>query len=132
MPAGYSNTPLYKKLGLKKGLRIRLVHAPAHYADLLGEPIEVVAPTANEVDFIHLFTNSLSELKRLLPALKDTLAKTGVLWVSWYKKSSGKQTDLTETLVRETGLGAGLVDVKVCAVDEDWSGLKFMYRLKDR
>jgi hypothetical protein len=132
MPAGYSNTPLYKKLGLKNGLRIWLVHAPAHYADLLGEKIDVVSDAAKEVDFIHLFTNSVSELESLLPALKDTLVKTGTLWVSWYKKSSGKQTDLTETLVRETGLGAGLVDVKVCAVDEDWSGLKFMFRVKDR
>ena len=92
----------------------------------------MISDAAKEVDFIHLFTNSVSELERLLPALKDKLVRTGTLWVSWYKKSSGKQTDLTETLVREAGLGAGLVDVKVCAVDEDWSGLKFVFRLKDR
>lgn len=131
MPAGYSSTPLPQKLGLKEGFRIRLVHPPAHYATLVGK-VQQAPEGAKELDFIHLFTNSRAELESLLPVCKGALAKTGMLWISWYKKSAGKPTELSETLVRDSGLGVGLVDVKVCAVDEDWSGLKFVFRLKDR
>jgi hypothetical protein len=127
MPAGYSNTPLLKKLGLKPGFRVRLIHPPASYTEVIG-PVTPGEP----FDFIHLFTNSRTELESLVPECKRGLAKNGMFWISWYKKSAGKPTELTETLVRETGLGAGLVDVKICAVDEDWSGLKFVFRLKDR
>jgi hypothetical protein len=83
-------------------------------------------------DFIHLFAKSVKELERFLPECKEALKKDGMLWISWYKKSSGKNTDLTESGVRDAGLAIGLVDVKICAVNEDWSGLKFVYRLKDR
>ena len=131
MPAGYSNTPLPRKLGLKEGFRVRLVHPPAHYTKLVGD-VPLAPEGTTELDFIHLFTNSRAELEQLLPLCKQSLAKTGMLWISWYKKSAGKPTELTETMIREAGLGIGLVDVKVCAVDDDWSGLKFMFRLKDR
>ncbi|TDW96306.1 DUF3052 family protein [Dinghuibacter silviterrae] len=129
MPAGYSNTPLLKKLGLKEGFQVRLFHPPAFYKALMPQE----APRdAIELDFIHLFTNARTELEELLPVCKKALAMNGMLWISWYKKAAGKPTELNETLVREAGLGIGLVDVKVCAVDEDWSGLKFVFRLKDR
>jgi hypothetical protein len=129
MPAGYANTPLLKKLGLKDGFRIRLFHPPGFYKALM--PAEA-PPDATGLDFIHLFTNKAAELEALLPVCKRALAMNGMLWISWYKKAAGKPTELTETLVREAGLGIGLVDVKVCAVDEEWSGLKFVCRLKDR
>lgn len=136
MVAGYSSNPLNKKLGLKEGMSVRLVEAPAHYADLVGRDFYktlVIQNTAtNELDLIHLFTNKRVELETMLPRLMEQIKKTGTIWVSWYKKSAGKQTELTENIIRDIALGIGLVDVKVCAVDEDWSGLKLVYRLKDR
>ena len=84
------------------------------------------------LDFIQLFTNSLEEYYRELPLLKKQLKKDGILWVSWYKKASGKKSELTDNIIRNYGLETGLVDVKVCSVDEDWSGLKLVFRLKDR
>lgn len=133
MTAGYSNTPLYKKLGIKEGFAVKLIGAPGHYAELIGEMgRKIVYSDGVGVDMIHLFTNSANELERLLPVIKETIRKDGMIWVSWYKKSSGKSTEVTEAMVRDTALAVGLVDVKVCAVDEDWSGLKLVFRLKDR
>lgn len=135
MSAGYSKTPLIDKLGIKPGLRVRLVNEPANYFDLTGrmpDDVEVLRSTRGTIDFAHLFVTSLRELQAQLPKLMSKLAKNGTLWVSWPKGGSSIETDLKEGIVRETGLAAGLVDVKICAVDEDWSGLKFVYRLKDR
>jgi hypothetical protein len=134
--AGYSGTPLLKKLGLKAGMRTCFVEAPPHYADLLGQlPEGVVLLDApdSDMDFIHRFTLTQSDLEAQFAGLKRRLSLTGMLWVSWPKKASSSiETDLSSEIVRNTGLAGGLVDVKVCAVDADWSGLKFVYRLKDR
>lgn len=135
MPAGYSGTPLVKKLGLKTGQRAIAVNAPPHYGKLLGTlPAGFAFETraAGTFDFMHVFASTQNDLKRRLPMLKKKLAYNGLLWVSWPKKTSALSQDLSENDVREIGLAAGLVDVKVCAVDDDWSGLKFVYRLQDR
>jgi hypothetical protein len=115
---------LAKKLGLKEGQSVKLIQPPTDYP--------VKGGGNPPYDFIHLFAKSVAALEHFLPECKKDLKKDGILWVSWYKKSSGKNTDLTESGVRDAGLAIGLVDVKICAVDEDWSGLKFVYRLKDR
>jgi len=133
--AGYSGTPLAKKLGFKAGFRVRFVGAPADYPKILGRlPADVTVATATRgtFDLVHLFTKSAADLERQLPRLKAALAKDGMLWISWPKKTAGVATDLTGDVVRRLGLGSGLVDIKVCAVDETWSGLKFVYRRKDR
>ena len=133
--AGYSPNPLFKKLGLKEGQAMRAVNAPAHYNSLIGEmpgTIEIRDDAAADLDFIHLFTNSRKELREALPKLMREIKKNGTIWVSWYKKSAKKQTELTEDVIREAALAVGLVDVKVCAIDDEWSGLKLVYRLKDR
>jgi len=131
--SGYSKTPLAKKLGIKAGYSIRLVNQPDYYLTLFDELPDVHEAAAGEqVDFIHFFTKSMSELEKRLSDLKSDLKSTGILWVSWPKKAAKVDTDLDGNIVRKLGLESGLVDVKVCAVDEVWSGLKFMYRLKDR
>ena len=135
MPAGYSGTPLVKKLGLKPAQRVLFVAAPDGYDALLGslpDDVRVMRAARGELDFIHLFSKRQSDLLRRLPTLVRALAKDGTLWISWPKRASGVATDLSGDVVRGAGLQAGLVDVKVCAVDETWSGLKFMYRLRDR
>ncbi|MCW5878320.1 MAG: hypothetical protein KIS80_05580 [Anaerolineales bacterium] len=126
-----------QKLGLRSGQRACALHAPGHYTQLLGElPVGVVwqlqLDEAKALDFIHYFALEAAQLVEDFPALKDALAYDGILWVSWPKKAAKVETDLNENIVRELGLGAGLVDVKVAAVDETWSGLKFVYRLADR
>lgn len=133
--AGYSGTPLLKKLGLKAGMRACIVDAPSHYADLLGllpEGIIMLETPAGDMDFIHCFARTQGDLETQLDDLKKHLAPAGMLWISWPKKTSSIETDLSSNRVRRTGLAGGLVDVKVCAVDADWSALKFVYRLKDR
>ena len=134
MSAGYSSTPLVKKLGIKPGFKVLTSNAPEHYGNLLGplpEGAEYVDEGEN-LDFIHLFALEKQELEINFHHLMKKLAKNGSLWVSWPKKASKVKTELSDAIVRETGLKAGLVDVKVCAVDQVWSGLKFMYRVKDR
>ncbi len=131
---GYSGTPLPKKLGIKAGFRVRLTNAPAEVrAELRTELAEcdLVKP-GGALDFAMFFTKSRAELTREFPRIPKELAPAGMLWVSWPKKSSGVATDLDENIVRETGLNARLVDVKVCAVTEVWSGLKFVRRVSDR
>ena len=129
-PAGYSGRSLASKLGIKPGMRAALVKPPDGYP--LPDGVDLVDLPAEALDFIHLFTSSCSELEKVFPSLKVSLAPAGMLWVSWYKKSAKIPTDLDENIIREIGLAGGLVDVKVAAVDEQWSGLKFVYRLKDR
>ncbi len=135
MPAGYSKTPLVKKLGIKLGFKIHFAHPPDNLQSLLGELPEkttTIVELNGPVDYIHLFTKSKDELQTQFPILKAALAQNGLLWISWPKKASKVTTDLNENIVRDIGLRNGLVDVKVCAVDEIWSGLKFVYRLQDR
>ena len=136
MIAGYSKTPLVRKLGIKPGNAILPIRAPSHYFELLGElppGVTTVDLEAEElVPFIHLFAKDRKDLKTYFPIAKQKLQKDGMLWVSWIKKSSKKETDISESDVRKLGLEIGLVDIKICAVDKDWSGLKFMYRKEDR
>lgn len=132
--AGYSGTPLIKKLGIKPGFNIALPNAPPGYAGELELPagVTINSRSGQLLDFAQLFVKSEKELRAKFPVYAKRLKAAGMLWVSWPKKSSGVSTDLTENLVREIGLAMGLVDVKICAVSEVWSGLKFVYRLKDR
>jgi hypothetical protein len=133
--AGYSGTPLAKKLGIREGFVIRLINAPAYYFDLFTDlPQQISIQTGNktEKDFIHFFTKDENEYTRLLPALKNEIKPHGMIWVSWPKKTSKVVTDVTEDLVRNYALKTGLVDIKVCAVDETWSGLKLVIPVKDR
>jgi hypothetical protein len=131
---GYSGTPLPKKLGIKPGFRVRLVNAPAEVREEVGEALAGCTEVkhAGELDFVMLFGKSAGELRKQFSALAKMLAAAGMLWVCWPKKSSGVATDVDGNVVRKIGLDAGLVDVKVCAVTEVWSGLKFVRRVKDR
>lgn len=132
--SGYSGTPLHKKLGIKAGHRVWFSGAPDGYEEELRKAgnYQQSKQLARDLDFVHLFTDGRSVLVKQMPRLRDSLKPNGTLWISWPKKSSGVRTDLDENIVRDIGLRAGLVDVKVCAVDETWSGLKFVFRLKDR
>ena len=135
MSAGYSGTPLVKKLGIKPGFKIAVLNAPGNYGQLIGkmpEKVTVADDLRSPLDFIHFFTRQSAELANEFPALKQALVSNGMLWISWPKKSSKIATDLHESVIRDIGLRNKLVDVKVCAVDEDWSGLKFVYRVEDR
>jgi hypothetical protein len=126
---------LARKLGIKPGMKVFFNELPsAVLAELKPALTEAKLSRRLEpsLDFIHGFVRSKSELKKRLPIWKRHLAKSGCLWISWPKKSSGLETDLTEIAVREAGLSAALVDIKVCAVDEVWSGLTFVYRKSDR
>ncbi len=127
--AGYSGTPLITKLGIKTGQRAVFLNAPADFDELLGklpEGLQLLGSVIAPIDFAISFLRSRSGLDRTFAAVKKALSPAGILWVSWPKKSSGVATDLSEQLVREAGIRAGLVDIKVCAVDETWSGLKFV------
>jgi len=134
--AGYSQTPLARKLGIKEGFHVKLVNEPIYYLSLFADfPAKIKYPrktVAHSIDFIHLFCKNFVDLEKHAPLLMKQLKKDGLLWVSWPKGSSSIQTDLKREPVRDYMLQLGLVDVKVCAVDNDWSGLKFVYRLKDR
>jgi len=134
---GYSGTPLVKKLGIKAGQGVAIVNAPKNFLaqelQPLPQNVTVVPATARgQFVFIMLFVSSAKALQKELPKLKKKLRRDGILWVSWPKKSSGVETDLSFDVVQQLGLKTGLVDVKICAVNEIWSGLKFVYRLKDR
>ncbi|WP_190808695.1 DUF3052 domain-containing protein [Flagellimonas sp. S3867] len=136
MPAGYSGTPLAKKLGIKEGCTMLLHNPPKQYFNLFSDfPSNVIIldkPEGEALDFIHVFTTTIQELKEITNQYKPFLKKNGLLWVSWPKGSSNIPTDLKRDPIREYLLSIGLVDVKVAAIDKDWSGLKFVYRLKDR
>lgn len=132
---GYSGTPLPKKLGIKDGFYVCLIDAPSDVRAELKPALancRAVSDGKVFVDFAMLFSKSGSHLKKEFSRVAKHLAPAGMLWVSWPKKSSGVATDLDENVVRDIGLAAGLVDVKVCAVTDVWSGLKFVRRLRDR
>lgn len=135
--AGYSGTPLVKKLGLKPGQRACILGAPPGYLELLGElPAQVTLTTRlgkpQSLDLVHFFVLQTGQLQAKFAGLKAVIRFDGSLWISWPKKASGVKSDLDENRIREIGLHNGLVDVKVIAVDETWSALKFVYRLADR
>jgi hypothetical protein len=130
-PAGYSGKPLVEKLGIKPGLTVYVGQGPPHVDELLdGATYTTRLP--RQADVILTFHEARRTLERRLPTLTDHLVGNGMIWVCWPKKASGVPTDLTEDVVRELALAGGLVDVKVCAVDDTWSGLKLVRRLKDR
>ena len=133
--AGYSGTPLVRKLGIKPDEQIIAIDAPKNYASLIaGLPkgARIASKVNAGAHFVHLFTTKRAELVRNLTRLRKSLDDTGTLWISWPKKSSGVPTDLTEDVIRAEALPLGFVDVKVCAVDETWSGLKLMVRRTNR
>jgi len=133
--AGYSGTPLPKKLGVKPNQRIALVNAPNDFAKVLGrlpENAAIVKRLDAPLDLILLFVDREQLLAKQFPILANKLQSNGMIWVAWPKKSSGVATDLVFEKVQRIGLDCGLVDVKICAVDDVWSGLKFVIRLKDR
>lgn len=132
---GYSGTPLAKKLGLKQGFTIKLVNEPGYYFDLftdLPEDINIQSDPEMKKDFIHFFAKDIATLEKDLVSLKKEIKQNGIIWVSWSKKSSKITTGLTGNDVRNMALKTGLVDIKVCAVDDTWSGLKLVIPVKDR
>ena len=130
--AGYSGTPLVKKLGIKSGFNLVFVGAPNGFSKGLDLPTDIEIDSRSRLDFALLFVKSEKELRVAFSQYAARLKPAGMLWVAWPKKSSGVATDLSFNNVQAIGLAAGLVDTKICAVDEIWSGLKFVFRLKDR
>jgi hypothetical protein len=133
--AGYSGKPLVEKLGLKAGYKFLILNSPPRYKKTLGQiPLNAVWKRSLDapLDFVQFFTKKKADLESKFVAVVKTITPDGMIWISWPKGTSGVKTDLNETVVREIGLKNGMVDVKVCAVDEVWSGLKFVFRLKDR
>ena len=133
--AGYSGTSLISKLGLKSGFQLLAVNAPNGYFKWLGklpDGSKWLSTPQGPLDFIHFFAHDRKEYENQLPKLKKALAQDGMIWVSWPKAASKMPTDVTEKVVRDTALKCGLVDIKVCAVNETWSGLKLVIPVKDR
>ncbi len=133
--AGYSGKPLAQKLGIKPGQLVVALGTPGDYARLLSPLPAGVSFTQKikpDTTFIHLFVSERKVMEKQLKRLRKLIADTGVLWISWPKKSSGAATDVTENIIRDVALPLGFVDVKVCAVDETWSGLKLMIRRENR
>lgn len=131
--SGYSGTPLAKKLGIKEGYKISLYHQPEYYFNLFTDfPENVKVINKTKVDLIHYFAKEEKQLQKDITKLKDQIEQNGMIWISWPKKSSKVETDITEDVVRNIALKNGLVDIKVCAVDETWSGLKLVIPVKDR
>ena len=133
--AGYSTKSVVQKLGVKPGFRIFADGAPADYRDIVGalpDGATIVARLSAPLDMVHLFTTQASGLAAKLSRYRDAVAPAGMVWVSWPKKSSGVATDLSDVVVRDLALPLGLVDIKVCAIDEVWSGLKFVIPVAKR
>jgi hypothetical protein len=131
MSAGYSGTPLAAKLGIKTGTRVHLIGAPREYRALLDplpSAVQLSSRLSATIDVIHLFASRRAELTAKLPVIQKTMRPDAAIWVSWPKKASGVATDITEDVIRAVALPMGLVDVKVCAVDKIWSGLKLVIR----
>ena len=128
--AGYSGTPQARKLGIKPGLRVGLHAAPEGWA--LTDPPDVEPAGAGPADVLIAFVRRADELSGILPRLGERIRPSGALWIAWPRKAAGHVSDLTDTVVREAVLPLGLVDVKVAAIDEDWSGLKIVWRLENR
>ena len=135
MTTGYSGTPLAKKLGIKDGFVVLTVNAPDDYDELVaplpGDVIVSDSPTG-DINIVHLFTNSRDELFSKLAECTRLIKQDGSIWVSWYKKAAKLPTEITEDTVREAAFPLGLVDIKVCAVDEKWSALKLVIRKENR
>ena len=132
---GYSLTPLVRKLGFKEDMSVCLINAPEEYLKItedLPPGCDVRFSLRPESDLVHIFVRDIEDLHIQINEAKESISKKGALWVSWPKKSSAHYKDLDGNTVREIGLGAGLVDVKVCAIDDTWSALRFVYRVKDR
>ncbi len=133
--AGYSQTPLAKKLGIKEGFVIRTINAPEYYRALFSDlpgGLQFIDAAACTKNLIHFFTTSKAELQTLLPQFKSEIQQNGIIWVSWPKKTSRVPSEVTEQDVRDYALAIGLVDIKVCAVDDTWSALKLVIPVKDR
>jgi hypothetical protein len=133
--AGYSGTPLPKKLGIRPGARLGLIGAPDGFSATLGElpdGVRVLRTARGSLDVVVAFFVDRLALEKRFDSLARALDPAGGLWIAWPKRASGVTTDLNENVVREVGLAGGLVDNKVCAVDEVWSGLRFVYRVRDR
>ena len=134
MPAGYSGKPLYEKLGIKPGHRVCVIDTPEDYTTLIEGDVPGARFTTNTrltADIVHIFATKSRVLQKELPRLLKMVFPDGAIWVSWPKKSSGVETDITEQTIRDVALPMGLVDIKVCAVNEVWSGLKLVVR-RDR
>jgi hypothetical protein len=135
MPAGYSGTPLARKLGIKPGFNLCVYAAPRNYLALLSplpEAINISGTAAPSTDLFHVFETQEQSLARALRKLVKLLKPNGIIWVSWPKKSANVPSEITENTIRELALPLGLVDIKVCAVDETWSGLKLVWRKENR
>jgi Protein of unknown function (DUF3052) len=133
--AGYSATPLAKKLGLREGHRVRIQNTPANYLKLLAplpDGVLISSTIRSNIDVLHYFTAWSSELESALPRMMRAIQQDGVIWISWPRKSSGVASTVTENVIRSLAFPLGLVDVKVCAVDETWSGLKLVIRRRLR
>jgi hypothetical protein len=133
--AGYSGRSVVQKLGIKPGFRIFVDGAPASYDDVIGPlpaDVTMVPRLKAPLDMAHVFATQAAALRRKLPACREAIAPDGMVWVSWPKKSSGVTTDVTENVVRDTALSLGFVDIKVCAIDDTWSGLKLVIPLRQR
>ena len=133
--AGYSGTPLVKKLGIKTNFRLFAKNPPENYANLIAplpENVKTLRRLTRDLDMIHLFVTSRAELAANMPIYMNYIKQDGMIWVSWPKKASKVPTDVTEDVIREVALSLGLVDVKVCAVDATWSGLKLVIRKENR
>ncbi|HQU92008.1 MAG TPA: DUF3052 family protein [Pyrinomonadaceae bacterium] len=139
----YSGTPLVKKLGIKPGMQVLVLGYSGDYAELVAPVPEGVGMvtldtlpngrvSASKTDILHIFTNSRDELFRLLDKARDVIKQDGMIWVSWYKKAAKLPTEITEDTIRDAALPMGLVDVKVCAIDQKWSGLKLVIRKENR
>jgi hypothetical protein len=133
--AGYSGTPLLQKLGIKAGHRVSAINAPTDFEKMLGalpEGAAFVGTAAKNVDVIVAFYKSLANFEKQLPSLSNRIKVDGMIWIGWPKKASGVATDLNENHVRDAALAIGLVDIKVCAIDDTWSGLKLVIRKENR
>ena len=134
-PAGHSKKPLLEKLGIGEGFTVAVLNPPPEYFEKLGKlpkGVKMETESGHLLDLVHFFTMSRTQLEEEFPKLGRKLSQRGMLWISWPKRSSGVRTDLSERFVREIGLDNGLVDVKIASVDETWSGLKFVRRVRDR
>lgn len=135
MAAGYSGTPLAKKLGYEPNFVVSLVNVPDDYEEMIGplpDGVKIGRKAEPNSDLLHFFTNNRNELFGGLAKYRNTIKQDGSIWVSWYKKAAKLPTEITEDLIREAALPLGLVDVKVCAIDEKWSGLKLVIRRENR
>jgi hypothetical protein len=131
----YTGTPLLRKLGIKSGFKMRFVHEPDYLIELLHnfpDNVDVVDQSGEDLDYIHYFAQNAADYERDIVSLKNELKQNGMIWVSWPKKSSGVITDVSDKLIRDKARSIGLIDTKVCSIDQTWSALKLMIPVKDR